>query len=186
MSQRGDFKSWVESQVFPAFHNLCCARAQEASLAQCREAQARSPTPAAAEFQNRDDKFQQMAAAIDAAMVSVGQMDHAHHDLQVELAARFGQVEALQREVGRLTGRVWAAEAAASQANLVAQVSESRSLCLVCQEKERTCLYLPCKHLAVCSECDAAIAARGDGKIAHECPACQGDIANRVTGVFLP
>ena len=28
-------------------------------------------------------------------------------------------------------------------------------LCVVCMDNERSCLYVPCNHLAVCAECDA-------------------------------
>ena len=30
-------------------------------------------------------------------------------------------------------------------------------LCVVCMDNERSCLYVPCNHLAVCAECGADI-----------------------------
>ena len=32
-------------------------------------------------------------------------------------------------------------------------------LCVVCMDNERSCLYVPCNHLAVCAECDVDIMA---------------------------
>ena len=40
-------------------------------------------------------------------------------------------------------------------------------LCVVCMDSERSCLYVPCNHLAVCAECDADIMAAS-----LPCPMC--------------
>ena len=40
-------------------------------------------------------------------------------------------------------------------------------LCVVCMDSERSCLYVPCNHLAVCVECDADIMAAS-----LPCPMC--------------
>ena len=40
-------------------------------------------------------------------------------------------------------------------------------LCVVCMDNERSCLYVPCNHLAVCAECDADIMAA-----CLPCPMC--------------
>merc|ERR1711965_153579 len=40
-------------------------------------------------------------------------------------------------------------------------------LCVVCMDNERSCLYVPCNHLAVCVECDADIMAAS-----LPCPMC--------------
>ena len=40
-------------------------------------------------------------------------------------------------------------------------------LCVVCMDNERSCLYVPCNHLAVCVECDADIMAA-----CLPCPMC--------------
>ena len=40
-------------------------------------------------------------------------------------------------------------------------------LCVVCMDNERSCLYVPCNHLAVCAECDADIKAAS-----LPCPMC--------------
>ena len=40
-------------------------------------------------------------------------------------------------------------------------------LCVVCMDNERSCLYVPCNHLAVCVECDAGIMAAS-----QPCPMC--------------
>ena len=40
-------------------------------------------------------------------------------------------------------------------------------LCVVCMDNERSCLYVPCNHLAVCVECDEDIKAAS-----LPCPMC--------------
>ena len=40
-------------------------------------------------------------------------------------------------------------------------------LCVVCMDSERSCLYVPCNHLAVCVECDVDIMAAS-----LPCPMC--------------
>ena len=40
-------------------------------------------------------------------------------------------------------------------------------LCVVCMDNERSCLYVPCDHLAVYAECDAEIMAA-----CLPCPMC--------------
>ena len=40
-------------------------------------------------------------------------------------------------------------------------------LCVVCMDQERSCLYVPCNHLAVCAEYDAEIMAAS-----LPCPMC--------------
>ena len=44
-------------------------------------------------------------------------------------------------------------------------------LCVVCMDRERSCLYVPCNHLAVCVECDAGIMAAS-----QPCPMCNTEI----------
>ena len=44
-------------------------------------------------------------------------------------------------------------------------------LCVVCMDNERSCLYVPCNHLAVCGECDAGIMAAS-----QPCPMCNTEI----------
>ena len=44
-------------------------------------------------------------------------------------------------------------------------------LCVVCMDRERSCLYVPCNHLAVCGECDAGIMAAS-----QPCPMCNTEI----------
>ena len=43
--------------------------------------------------------------------------------------------------------------------------------CVVCMDNERSCLYVPCNHLAVCCECDADIMAAS-----LPCPMCSTEI----------
>jgi hypothetical protein len=54
--------------------------------------------------------------------------------------------------------------------------------CVVCMERERGVLYLPCNHLAVCVECDLGIEAAS-----MPCPMCQEPIdrSSSVVGVVV-
>ena len=49
-------------------------------------------------------------------------------------------------------------------------------LCVVCMDNERSCLYVPCNHLAVCAECDADIMAAS-----LPCPMCNATIDREVS-----
>ena len=49
-------------------------------------------------------------------------------------------------------------------------------LCVVCMDNERSCLYVPCNHLAVCVECDADIMAAS-----LPCPMCNATIDREVS-----
>ena len=55
-------------------------------------------------------------------------------------------------------------------------------LCVVCMDRERSCLYVPCNHLAVCGECDAGIMAAS-----QPCPMCNTEIDREgsLTGVVV-
>ncbi len=46
-------------------------------------------------------------------------------------------------------------------------------MCVVCQEREKTTLLMPCRHLCLCSGC----AARTELK---SCPLCRCDIVDRI------
>jgi len=55
--------------------------------------------------------------------------------------------------------------------------------CVVCEDNEKTVVYLPCNHLAVCNECDDAMAQMNADENAEgqSCPICRADIQRRVT-----
>ena len=53
--------------------------------------------------------------------------------------------------------------------------------CCVCTNAPPSVLYLPCKHLAVCSACDDVLERQGSS-----CPICRGAIHQRHPGVILP
>ena len=55
-------------------------------------------------------------------------------------------------------------------------------LCVVCMDNERSCLYVPCNHLAVCGECDAGIMAAS-----QPCPMCNTEIDREgsLTGILV-
>ena len=54
--------------------------------------------------------------------------------------------------------------------------------CVVCDDNEKTVVYLPCNHLAVCGDCDEEMAEMnaGDNGL-QECPICRAQIMRRVT-----
>ena len=62
----------------------------------------------------------------------------------------------------------WASPAMASSSpTTTTTIPKDGHLCVVCMNNERSCLYVPCNHLAVCAECDADIMAAS-----LPCPMC--------------
>ena len=47
-------------------------------------------------------------------------------------------------------------------------------LCVICFERPKTSLLLPCKHLCLCSSCQVG-----------ECPMCRTNVGDRIDGIFL-
>jgi hypothetical protein len=81
----------------------------------------------------------------------------------------------LQEEAKRHRGTAdRAAELAAANRRLEEE-KESLSLeCAVCADARPSVLYLPCKHLAVCDQCDGQLEERG-----QSCPMCQAEVKQR-------
>lgn len=50
------------------------------------------------------------------------------------------------------------------------------SCCAVCLVNQKDVLFLPCKHIVVCSVCSPGLV---------DCPVCRSQIINRVTGIFV-
>ena len=53
---------------------------------------------------------------------------------------------------------------------------DQRLLCIICLSNERSCLFLPCKHLVTCTQCAQAF---------NLCPVCKANITAFLR-VFLP
>lgn len=64
---------------------------------------------------------------------------------------------------------------------LEAENFENRSLCVMCLEADRSCLYLPCKHLLTCRACDEDLEA-----VSAPCPFCNEAIEARLADIFVP
>ena len=60
---------------------------------------------------------------------------------------------------------------AQQQQAAIDEAMADEDLCVVCMDRERSCLYVPCNHLAVCGECDAGIMAAS-----QPCPMCNTEI----------
>ena len=50
--------------------------------------------------------------------------------------------------------------------------AQDRNECVVCMERPRAVVFLPCEHCAVCASCAAAL---------QECPNCRATITTRIT-----
>ncbi|XP_014661585.1 PREDICTED: uncharacterized protein LOC106804774 [Priapulus caudatus] len=57
------------------------------------------------------------------------------------------------------------------------QEDPDRFLCVICQDGEKTVLFLPCRHLCVCEEC-------GTKALAQKCPMCR-EYVHRIIHVYL-
>ena len=67
-----------------------------------------------------------------------------------------------------------AAELAAANRRLEEEKESLALECCVCADARPSVLYLPCKHLAVCDECDGQLEERG-----QSCPMCQTEVKQR-------
>ena len=54
--------------------------------------------------------------------------------------------------------------------------------CVVCEDNEKTVVYLPCNHLAVCRKCDAEMSKMNleHADDTEPCPICRSAILKRV------
>ena len=53
--------------------------------------------------------------------------------------------------------------------------------CVVCEENEKTIVYVPCNHLAICSQCDLDLSKLNDDEERTDtCPICRTEITNRL------
>jgi len=86
----------------------------------------------------------------------------------------------LQEEAKRHRGTADQLSAAATANRRLEDDKESSLNCVVCFERPRSVLHLPCGHLALCDECDADIKARGG-----PCAVCRGKIKKRHAGVIV-
>ena len=50
--------------------------------------------------------------------------------------------------------------------------AQIRNECVVCMDRPRAVLFLPCEHCAVCASCADAL---------QECPNCRATITTRIT-----
>ena len=53
--------------------------------------------------------------------------------------------------------------------------------CVVCQDNEKTIVYLPCNHLAICNKCDKEMQKQFNVNMSiMSCPICRKQINKRV------
>ena len=69
------------------------------------------------------------------------------------------------------------AQAEASRAKAAVEEATDNTTCVICLDKSRSCLYLPCAHLATCGGCDTDLESGGAGGV---CPICQQGISSRI------
>ena len=60
---------------------------------------------------------------------------------------------------------------------LFEQVEREREdkLCVVCQDKEKCIMILPCRHLCICQDCQAPLQARN-----NHCPICRRPVRQTI------
>ena len=81
----------------------------------------------------------------------------------------------LQEEAKRHCGTAErAAELTAANRRLEEEKESLSLICAVCCDARPSVLYLPCKHLAVCDQCDGQLEERG-----QSCPMCQAGVKQR-------
>lgn len=65
-------------------------------------------------------------------------------------------------------------------------LSNNENVCVVCQDKSPNIVFIPCKHLKVCNECDAKLMADAlsTGQRRYNCPFCR-QIVDESMQVFV-
>ncbi len=93
--------------------------------------------------------------------------------LQREIAALMEQIQVAEQELSQTP----ASDAVETNVRREAEAvpSSQRSDCIIClTPRERTVLYLPCRHALVCEGCDARIA------VGSPCPSCRSSIVEKI------
>lgn len=52
------------------------------------------------------------------------------------------------------------------------------NLCIICYDRKKNVIYLPCRHQKYCEECSSQIAARVEGKF--DCPFCKQTVEDTI------
>ena len=86
----------------------------------------------------------------------------------------------LQEEAKRHRGTAERAADLTAANRRLEDEKESSLNCVVCFERPRSVLHLPCGHLALCDECDSDIKARKGA-----CAVCRGKVKTRHAGVIV-
>lgn len=60
--------------------------------------------------------------------------------------------------------------------NEVGELTSEEEGCVICMERPKDTLFLPCKHLCVCTLCCKPL---------KECPVCRKEIAQKVEGIYV-
>jgi hypothetical protein len=63
------------------------------------------------------------------------------------------------------------AQFVAARPKPTATESDDRKICVVCLDKPKCMLFLPCKHLAVCQDCAGRV---------RDCPVCRTRVQNTI------
>lgn len=50
------------------------------------------------------------------------------------------------------------------------------TLCVVCSERKRNTLFLPCKHIVICTECSTLL---------NECPTCKHVVESKIDDISI-
>ena len=65
---------------------------------------------------------------------------------------------------------------------LLEQVEREREdkLCVICQDREKCIMILPCRHLCICQDCQVTLMQRTDQAHSRTCPICRKNVKQTI------
>merc|ERR1712228_813538 len=110
------------------------------------------------------------------------------HKKYIELTVRLTRTQIITSAVAAglvaaayITYKAWKLKQIAERRSEQVLNMDNAWQCIVCEDNEKTIVYLPCNHLAVCNQCDLELSqmAKDDDK-EETCPICRTKITNRL------
>ena len=99
---------------------------------------------------------------------------------EMHAAAKSANLERLEEQMTTLALQTTAdSHAAASSASTISSKQDSKGVCIVCMEEEKSVLLMPCKHLCMCKGCTDKLIAQS-GRRKAMCPVCRNLIMDTI------
>eukprot|EP00854_Cymbomonas_tetramitiformis_P011297 gene11297-13347_t len=83
--------------------------------------------------------------------------------------------------LARADGEALRGASASASSSAATDGEDSVNLCVVCYERRKNTVFLPCKHMCTCAECTAQLA-QSEGFL---CPVCRVRVTDYLAGIFI-